>query len=89
MTVKHRFRLNPPLSRATPILESPPPGSEARPRNFTREHCPATQTDGHFPSDRHRTASKPGRYGILHGNKRPATLATDLRVQKEYRGAED
>jgi hypothetical protein len=81
----NRFGLNPPLQRTSPKQGAPPPGSEAQPRNFTREQCPETQTGGHFPSKRHRTTSKPDRYGILRENKCPATLATDLRVPENQK----
>jgi len=43
-------------------------------------NCPATQVDGHFPSECHHTAIEPVGYGILHENKRLATLTTDSSV---------
>jgi hypothetical protein len=48
-------------------------------------NAPKPKTDGHIPSKRHRTASKPDRYGILRENKCPATLATDLRVPENQK----
>ena len=42
--------------------------------------CPATQVDGHFPSERRHTAIESVCYGIVHENNRLATLATDSSV---------